>query len=358
MRILHISNPVPVPPIGLGGSEKVVYNLAKTQAEKGHEVSVMAGLPTDVPMVRSLSFTDGRTYTENDFIPKRFMSGYTLRSFLKANRMDEFDIVHNHISEEALPLSCFSKYPMVTTLHCPMTLERFWPRMTNTIAKYLPKKTFFIPISSRSYKSYEPYFKDKMLDYVHHGMDLSQVPFNSSPETEHEIEICYLNRFIPEKKPFTAMEVADNLSEKGYDTHLSMMGSMDDSNPQFNHEVISWVKDRDYVDIIPNIPTDEMFRVLGDSHVMVNPSIEIGLNLAQLEALSTGTPVVGVRDGIAAEVVLHGESGFIGASVEEMAEYCIKAKDLDRKGCREYVQSKFSLDRMYEGYMDAYGKVM
>lgn len=358
MRILHISNPVPVPPTGLGGSEKVVYNLAKTQAEHGHDVSVMAGLPTDVPRVRNLSFTKGRTYTENDFIPKRFLSGYTLRSLLKANWMDEFDVIHNHISEEAIPFSCFSKYPMVTTLHCPMTLERFWPKLTNTIAKYLPKKTYFVPISSRSYKSYEPYFKDKLLDYVHHGMDLSQVPFNRHPETDYDIEICYLNRFIPEKNPFMAMEVADKLVERRYDVHLTMMGSMDESDPEFNEKVISWVDDREYVDIIPNVPTDEMFKILGNSHVMINPSIEIGLNLAQLEALSTGTPVVGLKNGIAEEVVSIGKTGFIGESVEKMADYCIKAKQLDRDGCREYVQKEFSLKQMYERYMEAYNQVM
>ena len=91
---------------------------------------------------------------------------------------------------------------------------------------------------------------------------------------------------------------------------------------------------------------------------MINPSIEIGLNLAQLEALSTGTPVVGLKNGIAEEVVVHGKSGFIGENLEAMADFCIQATTLNRSGCREYVKNAFSLDQMYEKYLESYYKVM
>ena len=44
MKILLIADPgIPVPPVGYGGIERIVYLLAKEYKKRGHEVDILAG---------------------------------------------------------------------------------------------------------------------------------------------------------------------------------------------------------------------------------------------------------------------------------------------------------------------------
>lgn len=356
MKILHISNPVSIPVKGYGGTERVVYSLAKKQAENGHDVTVIAGKPSIIPNVKDYSFVEGTYYTERRFIMKRILSAYSMRAFLES-RKDNFDIIHNHISEEAIPTSLLSKGPVITTLHCPLTLRKFWPFLITSVSSFLPRKTKFVTISKRAFKAYKPFFGNNLITYIHNGIDVANIPFSSKPQKGHEVQLCFLGKIVYEKQPHLAIKIADIIHEWGYDIMLFIMGKLDLPLSKYAKRLINEAKSRKYVALLPNIKTNEMYSILKNCDVFLVTSFEIGLMIAQLEALATGTPIVGFVNSPAEEVVIEGYNGYLGVNLYDVARKCLVTLDIDRANCRKFVESNFSEQKMYEDYMKIYEKM-
>jgi glycosyltransferase involved in cell wall biosynthesis len=359
LRILHITNPVSIPVTGYGGTERVVYTLAKMQAEEGHDVAIIAGAPSIIPKVKDLSFAKGSPYAGRIFIIRRLMNMYSLKAYLESRKYN-FDIIHNHISEEAIPASILSNSnsKVITTLHSPLSLRKFWPFITTSTAAILPKKTKLVAISKRAFMAYKPFFGNNLLTYIYHGIDPASIPFNPKPQKNHEVQLCFLGQIAPQKRPHLAIRVAEMLYEKKYDVELFIMGKMDYPLTNYVKKIISMVKIRKYIKILPNIRTEEMYKILGNCDALLAVSAEIGLGLAHLEALATGTPLVGLVDGPAVELIKHGVNGYLGTNLEELAKYSSIAMELDRSKCRSVVEEEFSAKVMNEKYLDLYNMLL
>ena len=73
-----------------------------------------------------------------------------------------------------------------------------------------------------------------------------------------------------------------------------------------------------------------------------------------IEAMSAGTPVVAWRNGSVPEVIADGVSGEIVDSIDQAASAVDRVCALDRRGVREYFESRFTAAHMAEGYVAAY----
>lgn len=355
LRILHISNPVSIPS-DYGGTERFIYALAIKQVKHNHEVFIIAGKPSRIPNVRDLSFAKGEHYREKVFIPKRISTLYALRAFLRSRKY-EIDIIHNHMSEEAIPYSIFSRVPVITTLHCPLAL-RGTPFFFASLAKLLPKKTKFVAISRKSYEAYKPFYGKRLLTYIHHCIDVSNYPFKNRIERSHEIQICSVGKFLPIKNHHLAIRVADFLKRKGYDVILFLVGKADFPPSPYLKGIIFEVKKRPYVKLVLNPSTKQLNDIVSNCDSLIWLSNEIGLGIIQLEALAMGTPIVGLRSTTAEEIVHNGYNGYIAVNLKDVAEKAILAKELNRNNCREYVEEHFSPKIVYERHMKVYDQVL
>lgn len=353
LRILHISHPVSIPVKGYGGTERVVYSLANIQAKNGHEVSIMAGSPTNIPCVKDISFTRGGNYKGKKSIIERILSGYSSKALLKS-RSSKFDIIHNHISGEAIFISILANHPILTTLHCPITLRKFWPFITTSISSLLPKKTKFVTISRRAYRAYRPFFGKRLINYIHNGLDVSNIPFILRPKKDHDIQIGFLGKIIYEKHPHIAIKIADLIHNWGYDVKLYIMGKLDFPISSYAKKLIRMAKKRKYVVLLPNMNTIDVYRILGNCDIFLNTSFEIGLIMSQLEAMAFGVPVIGFVNGSAEEVVVHSYNGYLGKNLYDISKYCLIALNINRKICRKYVENNFNENKMYNNYLKMY----
>jgi glycosyltransferase involved in cell wall biosynthesis len=66
--------------------------------------------------------------------------------------------------------------------------------------------------------------------------------------------------------------------------------------------------------------------------------------LVMTEAMACGTPVVAWRNGSVPEVVADGQTGFIVASVQEMAAAVDRVGELDPRVLRSRVEERFSAE--------------
>ena len=73
-----------------------------------------------------------------------------------------------------------------------------------------------------------------------------------------------------------------------------------------------------------------------------------------IEALACGTPVVARPRGSVPEVVVNGETGWLGDTMQELAAGVRRIDAIDRAFCRRVVADRFSVTAMADGYERVY----
>ncbi len=103
---------------------------------------------------------------------------------------------------------------------------------------------------------------------------------------------------------------------------------------------------------------DDLKRTFANSRFYIHtadPALEDGYNMATLEAMAAGLPVLG--NAHPGSPVVHGESGFLSNDAEELREYARKLladRELARRmgeNARQTVREKFSKDRFRSGLL-------
>jgi len=79
--------------------------------------------------------------------------------------------------------------------------------------------------------------------------------------------------------------------------------------------------------------------------------------LVMIEAMACGTPVIARPMGAAPEVVVHGVTGVLADSHDELVAAVAKVRSLDRAACRRHVEENFSVDAMADRYECIYNEV-
>ena len=79
---------------------------------------------------------------------------------------------------------------------------------------------------------------------------------------------------------------------------------------------------------------------------------------AAIEALASGTPVIGTRRGALPEIIEHGRNGFLADDEHEFAQLMLRAGEIDPAACRRSVEERFSSGVMAEGYLRLYREVL
>ena len=106
--------------------------------------------------------------------------------------------------------------------------------------------------------------------------------------------------------------------------------------------------------------------VLSAMDVFALPSIAEGMSNTVLEAMATGLPVVATRVGGSPELVADGVTGRLvprsheRALCEALATYLEDAdlREVHGKAARQRAIERFGLDRMCQGYVDVYRRVL
>lgn len=79
--------------------------------------------------------------------------------------------------------------------------------------------------------------------------------------------------------------------------------------------------------------------------------------LVVIEALVSGTPVLCTPHGAMAEIMVQGETGFIGSSFQETLAQEKIVHDISPKKCRDRVLARFTATHMAKAYLEVYKSV-
>lgn len=270
---------------------------------------------------------------------------YLISHMFRAAVSGEFDLLHLHLpAETALALAtAYPQVPVVVTLHDPIDEPRrdIWKLFS-------PLNQYYISISDSQRR---PAPDIQYAATVYNGIDVTPIPFSEKPGSY----LLCVGRVLPQKGAAEAIEAARQLGKK-----LIIIG------PHYHDPALReyWEKKikphlGDMVEWTGYMPRQQIYEYYRQAYATLFPiSWEEPFGLVMIESMATGTPVIGFRRGAVPEVIKDGQTGFIVDTVPEMVEAAKKIPAIDRRTCREHVEKNFSIEKMVEGYEQAYYAIL
>lgn len=326
-----------VPPPTYGGIELVVSRLTDELVRRGHDVTLFAS--GDSQTLARLEAVYPRALRLDPDI-KEFLMYEILESSLVYQKAAEFDIIHSHVGVWALPFASLVSTPTVHTLHGRFTRDN---SQVFTHHRTQP----FISISNAQ--------RQLDLNYVstvYNGINIEEYTFVAQPQEPPYL--AFLGRFSPEKGPQLAIAIA---KQAGW--RLKMAGKVDVVDTKFFEQEIAPHIDGNLIEFLGEVNHAQKAELLGNAAITLFPiTWQEPFGLVMIESMAAGTPVIGINLGSVPEVIAHGVTGFVCSSHEEIAAMIPATLELDRQKVREYVEKKFTVTQMVNGYEAAYEKII
>jgi glycosyltransferase involved in cell wall biosynthesis len=254
--------------------------------------------------------------------------------------MEGVDIIHDHTLAGPLLARKWTNVPVVTTIHGPLI-----PASAD-LYRAMDASTGIIAIS-RDQTAHEP--DVPVTRVIHHGMDVTSVPVGSGQGGY----VCFVGRMCPDKGVLEAIEIAGAAG-----VPLRIAAKVREAGEiEYFHSVVE-PRLGPTVEFLGELADADKYRLMGEAMAFLNPiQWSEPFGLVMIEALSTGTPVVGTRIGSAPEIVDHGKTGYLGPT-GQLHTLLPLAADLDRSLCRERALKYFSTERMVRDHLDLFAELV
>ncbi len=338
MRIALVAPPfIPVPPLVYGGTELFIAQLAEGLKNIGIDVVVYCNGESTVGVEKRWLYAKSQWPIVGEVYANLKDINHTAWAIEDAS--SSADVIHiNNLP--GLAQSRFVKAPFVYTVHHPHEpgLSDFY--------KYYPD-VYYVTISDFQRKQETmPHMRT-----VHHGIDCSLYRLQEKKEGY----LSFLGRIAPIKGTHLAIEIA-----KQAGIPLKIAGEIQPLFRDYFEQKVKPHLDGKLIEYIGEADLAAKNELLGKSIAMLFPiQWDEPFGLVMIEAMACGTPVLAFPGGAVEEVVLNGVSGWVGHSVQELAERARMAVEDFKPGIvREYVESNFSLDRMVLDYANHYRAIV
>jgi glycosyltransferase involved in cell wall biosynthesis len=322
-----------VPPRHYGPWERVVALLTESLVRHGVAVTLFA--TADSITKATLVGTCPRPYSEDDTLDPKVWECLHISEVFE--RADEFDLIHNHFDFLPLSYSALVTTPLVTTIHGFSS-----PRILAVFEKY-DASSHYVSISDAD--------RSPKLDYVatvHHGIALDEFEL----QADSDGYLLFFGRIHREKGTAEAIEVARRSGRR-----LIIAGIVQDQS-YFEREVAPHIDD-DRVRYLGSVGPDKRAEVLAGAAALLHLiDFDEPFGLSMIEAMACGVPVIAIGRGSVPEVVVDGVTGFIVSDLDTATTAVRHIDDLDRRAVRRHVEDHFSVERMTDGYLRVYDKVL
>lgn len=339
MRVLMLA-PIweRVPPRAYGGIEVVVASLVDGLIARGIDVTLMAsGDSTTAARLHSVLDKPLREQVESFRNPDLVQWAHVAEGLREAS--GRFDLIHNHAGELAMAFGRLIGTPMLTTFHGPpdIELKRLWSYYSS-------------PFNSISRSAAQGHPPEQNMGVVYNGIDVESFPF----EPVKSDDLLFLSRISPEKGPLEAIQVARLAGRR-----LILAGKIDFKDRAFFEQHVKPMIDDDQIVFVGEADYASKRHLYARSAALLFPiSWPEPFGLVMVEAAACGTPVLAFPRGAASEIVVDGVTGFLPATVEEMAACVPHLSAIDPLACRRHVVDHFSAEAMVEGYLDIYRRLI
>jgi glycosyltransferase involved in cell wall biosynthesis len=344
LRVAMLAPPwIPIPAPAYGGIEEVVRLLCEEIVERGHDVTLFvapgSNSPADVssPLPHPHPDEIGSACHEADHVARAFSS------ISEAEIMGErYDVVHDHCGFMALAMADRIDTPFVHTVHGP-----FGDDVASFYAAHGHKGTIVALSHAQAERA-----PDRMgpAEVVPNPLRVSEWPFRADKEDW----ALWIGRMSSVKGPHRAIAAA---REAGIP--LVLAGPVQPGQEEFFEREVQPHVDGDAVRYIGEADGARKRELYGAARAVLMPiRWEEPFGLVMAEAMACGTPVIAFPEGAAPEIVLDGETGFLGNDEHEMARALSRSEDIDPQDCRDHVAARFDAGVVAERYKRVYVKAI
>jgi len=336
LRIAHVA-PVAttIPPPKSGSVETMAALLTDGLVAQGHDVTLFATGDSKTHARLSALYPHGYWHDPNMW-PWELYEMLNLAAAVE--RAAEFDVIHYEAAYYPISLAFtrLSPTPIVQTLHhSPSAAElKLWSRYPDAR---------FVAISNEQARLLSGV---SVVATVLHGIDTKNFTFRAKPDDY----LLFLGRFTEGKGVLQAIEIAKRVGMRLILAAAEEQYYRDKVAPHVDGRRIVYFGEADFAAKV---------RLYGGARALLYPiqSREpFGLVLA--EAMACGTPVAALDRGAVREVVDDGVTGVVFRDLDQMAKGLPNVFALDRARVRERAVARFGVERMVDGYVDAYRRVI
>jgi len=332
-----------VPPRTYGGTELIVHLITEELVARGHDVTLFASgdsltnatlrSVTDAPMRYGVADDTGLGHAE-------YLQLANAQAAFLAAAEGSFDLVHNHAGIEGLVLAADSRTPVISTMHNPFAAQ------TQPIWDAYPWFHHAVSIASAA-----TFPTRGALPPIHHGIDVASFAFEPSPTNGY---LLFLGRFSKGKGADRAVEAARRAGRR-----LILAGKIDVADADHVRATIEPLFDDRQIRYIGEVDGDVKRDLLAGADALLFPiEWDEPFGLVMVEALSSGTPVIGFRRASVPEVVEDGLTGFVVDDLDGMVEAIARIDAIDRRACRLAAESRFTVRRMVDDVEAMYRSVL
>ncbi|HEX6291173.1 MAG TPA: glycosyltransferase family 4 protein [Herpetosiphonaceae bacterium] len=348
MRIAQVAPLVyPTPPPDYGGIESFLALLVDSLIDRGHDVTLFgtgdthtrARLHAIVDECLAAQYARGLASHRHEHYHNAAMAT------MLAHAAD-FDVIHCHLGCRRLPFSALSPTPILFTLHDGLNIDDRW-----VLTRYAEARVVAI---SRDQVRDLPHSRQERIPVIHHGCEFRA---GYVPATERGDYLMFLGRMGPDKNPVDAIRIARSVG-----CRLVLAGGPTpwvESEQRYVAEQVAPHVDGEQIVHVGRVNLQRKRALLDGALALLFPvRWREPFGLVMVEAMEAGVPVLAYANGSVREVIDEGVTGYLGASVEDLAALVPAALRLDRQRLRSHAASRFSLDRMVSEYEALYRSVV
>ncbi len=338
-----------VPPKKYGGTELVVSNVTEELVRRGHEVYLFAAgnsktkanlIPLFPQTLREEYPTD--KYSEKDIDMYRQYWKFAKISEI-ITKIEELkpDIVHNHLNWRFKMFRHLVKFPMVSTIHGPISAIN--ERMTYSAHA----DAYYVSISDNQRKAMPEL---NWVRTVYNGIDTEAFDLGDGSGDY----FVFLGRTTPEKGLAEIVKMIKTTKHK-----LKIAAKIDSVDMKYYETEIKPYVDGDQIEYVGEVDHVGKNALLGKAKgLLMWLNWEEPFGLVVPEANVTGTPVIINPRGSMRELMKDGVNGYLVNSLDEMKAKLDEVHKLDRKTVREHAVARFSVQKMADDYERAYQEVI
>jgi glycosyltransferase involved in cell wall biosynthesis len=339
MKIAQIAPPwLNVPPNGYGGIEAMVALLCDGLVERGHDVTLFAsgGSSTKARLVSRYGVAPG-------------MAASAARPMLEIphllqayERSAEFDVIHDHTFPVGPSIGANLTRPSVVhTVHGPSDLSDARP-----IYEALDQRVHLVALSHAQRLAVPSIHYTAT---IYNGIAVEAFPFRSHKDDY----LLFVGRMGEEKGVHLAIEVARRLGRR-----LKVAAKMEEPDEVAYFEAKVRPRLNADIEILGQVSGVEKLGLYANAACTLMPvQWSEPFGLVMVESMACGTPVVALRKGSVAEIIQHEVTGFIADDLDSIVDSVTKVDRLEPKACRKAVITRFTKERMVDGYERVYRAV-
>jgi len=336
MKIALIAPPyIAIPPGKYGGTELFLTELALGLQKRGIDFTLYTNGDSSLSVPKKFLY-ESQEWPISDEVTAS-LKGMNHATWALKDAEGHVDIVHLN-SAPGLVMQRFTELPFVYTIH------HSYEQPLASLYNYFPQVSYVTISDFQRAK-----LKLPKLRTIHHGIDLSRYRV----QTEAGEYLSFLGRIAPVKGTHLAIEIARKSG-----IPLKIAGEIQPVYRDYWQNVVKPQVDGKFIEYVGEVGLEEKNELLGKSIAMLFPiQWDEPFGLVMVEAMACGTPVLSLPGGSVREIVKDGVSGYIGNSVEELAQHA-RSLALSRQAVRAYAQEYFSSERMANDYVDLYSEIL